>query len=62
MYARENALLLNQETEGSIAVGDTATVQGSSGTYTIIHVAAGPGDYTLPAEPPAGGTGNGSIR
>lgn len=48
VYARENGLLKNQETEGSIAVGDTATVQGSSGTYSIIHVAAGTGDYTLP--------------
>ncbi|NLP84666.1 choice-of-anchor A family protein [Microbacterium sp. CFH 90308] len=48
VYAREDALLLNQETEGSIAVGGTATVQGSSGTYSIIHVAAGTGDYTLP--------------
>lgn len=48
VYAREDALLQNQETEGSIAVGGTATVQGSSGTYTIIHVAAGTGDYTLP--------------
>lgn len=48
VYAREDALLQNQETEGSIAVGGTATVQGSSGTYTIIHVSAGTGDYTLP--------------
>ncbi|WP_171013110.1 DUF5979 domain-containing protein [Microbacterium sp. 2FI] len=48
VYARENALLQNQEVEGSVAVGDTATVQGSSGTYSIIHVAAGTGDYTLP--------------
>lgn len=48
VYAREDALLQNQETEGSIAAGGTATVQGSSGTYSIIHVAAGTGDYTLP--------------
>lgn len=48
VYAREDALLQNQETEGSIAVGDTATVQGSSGTYSIIHVSAGTADYTLP--------------
>ncbi|HYP73727.1 MAG TPA: collagen-binding domain-containing protein, partial [Microbacterium sp.] len=48
VYARENALLQNQETEGSIAVGGTATVQGSSGTYSIIHVSAGTADYTLP--------------
>ena len=48
VYAREDALLQNQETEGSIAVGGTSTVQGSSGQYTIIHVAAGTGDYDLP--------------
>ncbi|BDV32194.1 DUF5979 domain-containing protein [Microbacterium terricola] len=48
VYAREDALLQNQETEGSIAVGGVSTVQGSSGQYTIIHVAAGTGDYTLP--------------
>ncbi|GAA5085683.1 hypothetical protein GCM10025760_04850 [Microbacterium yannicii] len=48
IYAREDALLQNQETEGSIAVGGTATVQGSSGQYTIIHVSAGTGDYDLP--------------
>ncbi|WP_109208582.1 MULTISPECIES: DUF5979 domain-containing protein [Microbacterium] len=48
VYAREDALLQNQETEGSIAVGGTATVQGSSGQYTIIHVAAGTGNYDLP--------------
>ncbi|MCH6230390.1 DUF5979 domain-containing protein [Microbacterium sp. CFH 31415] len=48
VYAREDALLQNQETEGSIAVGGTATVQGSSGQYTIIHVSAGTGDYDLP--------------
>ncbi|GAA5195831.1 DUF5979 domain-containing protein [Microbacterium jejuense] len=48
VYAREDALLQNQETEGSIAVGSTATVQGSSGTYSIIHVSAGTGDYDLP--------------
>ncbi|MFE5410737.1 DUF5979 domain-containing protein [Microbacterium sp. NPDC056569] len=48
VYARENALLQNQETEGSIAVGRTATVQGSSGQYTIVHVVAGTGDYDLP--------------
>jgi len=48
VYAREDALLQNQETEGSIAVGGTATVQGSSGTYSIIHVSAGTGAYDLP--------------
>ncbi|MBW9094858.1 choice-of-anchor A family protein [Microbacterium jejuense] len=48
VYAREDALLQNQETEGSIAVGGTATVQGSSGTYSIIHVSAGTGNYDLP--------------
>jgi len=48
VYARENGLLQNQETEGSIAVGGTATVQGSSGQYTIIHVSAGTGDYEIP--------------
>lgn len=48
VYAREDALLQNQETEGSIAAGGTATVQGSSGQYTVIHVAAGTGDYDLP--------------
>ncbi|GAA2978169.1 choice-of-anchor A domain-containing protein [Microbacterium terrae] len=48
VYAREDALLQNQETEGSIAVGGTSTVQGSSGQYTIIHVSAGTGDYDLP--------------
>lgn len=48
VYAREDALLQNQETEGSIAVGGTATVQGSSGQYTIIHVSAGTGNYDLP--------------
>ncbi|TQM18577.1 collagen-binding domain-containing protein, partial [Microbacterium kyungheense] len=49
VYAREDALLQNQETEGSIAVGGTATVQGSSGQYTIIHVSAGTGAYDLPS-------------
>lgn len=48
VYAREDALLQNQETEGSIAAGGTTTVQGSSGTYSIIHVAAGTADYALP--------------
>ena len=39
VYAREDALLQNQETEGSIAVGGTATVQARSASqYTIIHV------------------------
>ncbi|MDW4574116.1 collagen-binding domain-containing protein [Microbacterium sp. M3] len=48
IYAREDALLQNQEVEGSIAVGGTATAQGSSGTLSLIHVAAGTGAYTLP--------------
>jgi choice-of-anchor A domain-containing protein len=48
IYARENALLQNQETEGSIAVGGMATVAPQATQYTIIHVAAGTGDYDLP--------------
>ncbi len=48
VYAREDALLQNQETEGSIAVGGTATVAPSASQYTIIHVSAGTGDYDLP--------------
>ncbi|WP_243231734.1 DUF5979 domain-containing protein [Microbacterium sp. CIAB417] len=48
VYAREDITLGNQETEGSIAAGGTATKPGD-GQYTIIHVAAGTGDYTLPS-------------
>jgi choice-of-anchor A domain-containing protein len=48
VYAREDALLQNQETEGSIAAGGTATVAPSAAQYTIIHVSAGTGDYDLP--------------
>ena len=48
VYAREDALLQNQETEGSIAVGGTATVAPDASQYTIIHVSAGTGDYDLP--------------
>ncbi|WP_158297193.1 DUF5979 domain-containing protein [Zhihengliuella sp. ISTPL4] len=49
VYAREDALIRNQETEGSIAVGGTATVAPASASqYTIVHVAAGTGDYDLP--------------
>lgn len=48
VYAREDALLQNQETEGSIAVGGTATVAPSASQYTIIHVSAGTGAYDLP--------------
>lgn len=48
IYAREDALLQNQETEGSIAVGGTATVAPSANQYTIIHVSAGTGKYDLP--------------
>ncbi|WP_176697067.1 DUF5979 domain-containing protein [Microbacterium sp. 3J1] len=49
VYARENALIQNQETEGSIAVGSTATfAPASASQYTIIHVSAGTGDYDLP--------------
>lgn len=47
IYARDNASLGNQETEGTIAVGDTLTKPGG-GQYTIIHVSAGTADYTLP--------------
>ncbi len=48
VYARNDALLQNQETEGSIAVGGMATVAPQASQYTIIHVAAGTGDYDLP--------------
>ncbi|MEV5070099.1 choice-of-anchor A family protein [Microbacterium sp. LMI12-1-1.1] len=49
VYAREDALLQNQETEGSIAVGGTATVAPAAASqYAIIHVSAGTGDYDLP--------------
>ncbi|GAA3921556.1 DUF5979 domain-containing protein [Microbacterium invictum] len=47
VYAREDASLGNDETEGSIAVGGVLTKPGG-GQYTIIHVSAGTGDYTLP--------------
>ncbi|MDY0908205.1 DUF5979 domain-containing protein [Microbacterium sp. CFBP9034] len=47
VYAREDATLDNDETEGTIAVGDTATVS-ANGQYTLAHVIAGTGDYTLP--------------
>ncbi|MBW9109419.1 DUF5979 domain-containing protein [Microbacterium ureisolvens] len=48
VYARKDALLQNQETEGSIAVGGTATVAPQATQYTIIHVSAGTGNYDLP--------------
>ncbi|UYO96592.1 DUF5979 domain-containing protein [Microbacterium sp. M28] len=48
VYAREDIRLGNQETEGSIAAGGTATKPGDS-QYTIIHVAAGTGDYSIPS-------------
>lgn len=49
VYARDDALIRNQETEGSIAVGRTATVAPANASqYTIIHVSAGTGDYDLP--------------
>lgn len=48
VYARNNALLQNQETEGSIAVGGIATVAPQASQYTIIHVSAGTGNYDLP--------------
>ena len=48
VYAREDITLGNQETEGSIAAGGTATKPGDS-QYTIIHVAAGTGDYSIPS-------------
>jgi choice-of-anchor A domain-containing protein/LPXTG-motif cell wall-anchored protein len=47
VYAREDATLGNTETEGSIAVGGVATKPGA-GQYTLVHVVAGTGDYTLP--------------
>lgn len=47
VYAREDATLGNDETEGSVAVGGTLTKPGD-GQYALIHVAAGTGDYTLP--------------
>ena len=49
IYGREDVLLQNQETEGSIAAGDTATVAPANASqYAIIHVAAGTGKYDLP--------------
>ncbi|WP_243075801.1 DUF5979 domain-containing protein [Microbacterium sp. SS28] len=49
IYAREDALLKNQETEGSIAAGGSATFAPSGASqYAIIHVVAGTGDYDLP--------------
>ncbi|MEU1971354.1 DUF5979 domain-containing protein [Microbacterium sp. NPDC019599] len=49
VYGREDVLLQNQETEGSIAAGGTATVAPATASqYAIIHVAAGTGDYDLP--------------
>lgn len=47
VYAREDAVLGNDETEGAIAVGGTATKPGD-GQYTLVHVVAGTADYTLP--------------
>ncbi len=47
VYAREDGSFGNTETEGSIAVGDTMTKPGD-GQYTLVHVVAGTGDYTLP--------------
>lgn len=47
VYARESAVLRNTETEGSIAASDTTTVD-NGGTYSLVHVAAGTADYTLP--------------
>ena len=47
VYAREDLTMGNDETEGSLAAGGVATKPGD-GQYTIIHVAAGTADYTLP--------------
>ena len=46
VYAREDALLQNQETEGSIAVGGTATV--APRREPTRDGSAGTGDYDLP--------------
>lgn len=49
VYAREDLTMQNDETEGSLAAGGSATtVQSPSDQYTIIHVSAGTADYTLP--------------
>ena len=49
VYGREDVLLENQEIEGSVAAGDTATVAPvNASQYAIIHVAAGTGKYDLP--------------
>ncbi|WP_160426003.1 DUF5979 domain-containing protein [Agromyces seonyuensis] len=48
VYAREDLVLGNTETEGSLAAGDAATYQGG-GQYEIIHVATGTSDYTIPS-------------
>src|SRR6478735_10705613 len=49
VYGREDVRLENQEIEGSVAAGDTATVAPvNASQYAIIHVAAGTGKYDLP--------------
>ncbi|GAA5036565.1 DUF5979 domain-containing protein [Microbacterium fluvii] len=49
VYAREDLVMANDETEGSLAAGGVArTSQAESDQYTIIHVSAGTADYTLP--------------
>ncbi|MBD5785854.1 choice-of-anchor A family protein [Cellulosimicrobium terreum] len=49
VYARQDATLANQETEGSIAVGGELTVTRSGGgTYAIHHFVTGTADYTIP--------------
>lgn len=49
VYARQDATLANQETEGSIAVGGELTVTRSGGgTYAIHHYVAGTPDYAIP--------------
>ncbi|WP_251152178.1 collagen-binding domain-containing protein [Cellulosimicrobium sp. Marseille-Q4280] len=49
VYARQDATLANQETEGSIAVGGELTVTRSGGgTYAIHHYVAGTPGYTIP--------------
>ncbi|WP_163541861.1 collagen-binding domain-containing protein [Occultella kanbiaonis] len=48
IYAREDAVLGNAETEGAIAVGGTLAVRADGGGYAVLHVSAGTGDYGLP--------------
>ncbi|MEU2198578.1 DUF5979 domain-containing protein [Isoptericola sp. NPDC019482] len=48
VYAQRDAFVGNQEIEGSLAAGRNLARTGTTTQWTVIHVAAGTADYTIP--------------